>query len=177
GATWPQLRAAVEVGLAETLNVLLAGEPTSDAELLKHEEAFLKETEFKDAGGFGLQSWWLWVLSKNIHPFREKISLFWHNHFVSSVAKVQNSVAMFNQNKAFRWRGLGSFRSLLHALNKDPALLTYLDSNSNVKGNPNENYARELMELFSLGVGNYTEKDIQEAARAFTGWHVNGAQF
>jgi uncharacterized protein (DUF1800 family) len=104
------------------------------------------------------------------------MTLFWHNHFVSSIAKVQRGVKMYNQNKLLRKYALGKFPAFLLDVSKDPAMLDYLDSNSNIKGKPNENYAREVMELFSLGVGNYTEKDVQEAARAFTGWHTNGAE-
>jgi uncharacterized protein (DUF1800 family) len=81
---------------------------------------------------------------------------------------------MYNQNKLLRKHALGKFPEFLLEVSKDPAMIVYLDSNNNIKGKPNENYAREVMELFSLGVGNYTEKDVQEAARAFTGWHTNG---
>ena len=111
------------------------------------------------------------------HPLREKLTLFWHNHFATSIAKVQRTALMFRQNGLLRKHALGKFGPFLHAMSKDPAMLVWLDSNSNVKGKPNENYARELMELFSLGVGNYTEKDIREAARAFTGWHTDGGGF
>src|SRR5262249_43363124 len=103
--------------------------------------------------------------------------LFWHNHFVSSIAKVQRTTMMFNQNRLLREHALGKFQPFLLGVSKDPAMLIYLDSNSNIKGKPNENYAREIMELFSLGVGNYTEKDIREAAKAFTGWHTDGENF
>ena len=111
------------------------------------------------------------------HPLREKLTLFWHNHFATSLAKVQDPVLMFRQNGLLREHALGRFGPLLQAISRDPAMLVWLDSNSNVKGKPNENYARELMELFSLGVGNYTEKDIREAARAFTGWRTDGTGF
>src|SRR5262249_24524227 len=111
------------------------------------------------------------------HPLREKMTLFWHNHFVSSQDKVNSAVLMFNQNKLLRQHALGKLRPFVLDVSKDSAMLVYLDSNSNVKGAANENYARELMELFTLGVGNYTEKDIREAARAFTGWHTDGEDF
>ena len=105
------------------------------------------------------------------HPLREKLTLFWHNHFATSYAKVRSTKLMFEQNAILRKHALGKFRPFLLDMSRDTAMLVWLDSNRNVKGAPNENYAREVMELFSLGVGNYTEKDIQEAARAFTGWH------
>ena len=111
------------------------------------------------------------------HPLREKLTLFWHNHFATSLAKVQNPTLMFRQNCLLRKHALGRFGPLLQAISRDAAMLVWLDSNSNVKGKPNENYARELMELFSLGVGHYTEKDIREAARAFTGWRTDGVGF
>src|SRR5207244_11243995 len=104
------------------------------------------------------------------HPLREKLTLFWHNHFATSIAKVRSPELMFRQNCLLRERALGKFGPFLHAISQDAAMLIWLDSNSNVKGKPNENYAREVKELFSLGVGNYTEKDIRETARAFTGW-------
>ena len=111
------------------------------------------------------------------HPLREKLTLFWHNHFATSLAKVQDPALMFRQNCLLREHALGRFGPLLQAISRDAAMLVWLDSNSNVKGKPNENYARELMELFSLGVGHYTEKDIREAARAFTGWRTDGEGF
>jgi uncharacterized protein (DUF1800 family) len=110
-------------------------------------------------------------------PFTERMTLFWHNHFATSIAKVNRTVAMFKQNLLLRQYALGKFHPFLLDMSKDVAMLVWLDSNSNVKGKPNENYAREVMELFSLGVGNYTEKDIREGARAFTGWHTDGEKF
>jgi uncharacterized protein (DUF1800 family) len=111
------------------------------------------------------------------HPLREKMTLFWHNHFATSIAKVHSRVTMLRQNQLLRQHALAKFGPFLMEISKDPAMLIWLDSNSNVKGHANENYGREIQELFSLGVGNYTEKDIQEAARAFTGWHTNGEEF
>ena len=110
-------------------------------------------------------------------PAHEKMTLFWHNHFATSIAKVQRTTLMFNQNRLIREHALGKFGSFLHDMSKDAAMIVWLDNNSNLKAHPNENYAREVMELFSLGVGHYTEKDIREAARAFTGWHTNGDEF
>src|SRR5205085_11791521 len=97
------------------------------------------------------------------------------NHFATSNAKVQSARFMLEQYGLLRKHALGSFRKLLEGMSYDPAMLVWLDGRDSVKGNPNENYARELMELFSLGIGNYTEKDIREAARAFTGWDLKGA--
>jgi uncharacterized protein (DUF1800 family) len=170
GASLATLRFAVEQGLEATVNDLTGGDGDNGLSAIeKNGAAYAKDP---NGGSQLLQSWWLRTLLENGHPLREKMTLFWHNHFVSSIAKVQNGTAIFKQNQALRYYALKKFGSLLLATSKDPAMLIYLDSNSNVKGKPNENYAREVMELFSLGVGNYTEKDIQEAARAFTGWHV-----
>jgi uncharacterized protein (DUF1800 family) len=124
-----------------------------------------------------LRGWWVYCMLHGGHPLREKLTLFWHNHFATSIAKVRRTATMLQQNQLLRTHALGRFGPFLHAMGKDAAMLVWLDSNSNVKGAPNENYAREVMELFSLGVGNYTEKDIREAARAFTGWHTDGYGF
>jgi uncharacterized protein (DUF1800 family) len=123
---------------------------------------------------FALRAWWLYTMMYTLHPLREKLVLFWHNHFATSIAKVRRTTLMFDQNCVLRTHANGKFGPYLLAMSKDPAMLEYLDSNSNVKAHPNENYAREVMELFSLGVGNYTEKDVREGARAFTGWHTDG---
>jgi uncharacterized protein (DUF1800 family) len=104
------------------------------------------------------------------HPLREKLTLFWHNHFATSNAKVRNAGYMLDQYALLYRHALDNFGTLLQEMSKDAAMLVWLDGNTNKKGKPNENYARELMELFSLGIGHYTEPDIREAARAFTGW-------
>jgi uncharacterized protein (DUF1800 family) len=108
-------------------------------------------------------------------PLAERLTLFWHNHFATSAAKV--GTAVYRQNEIFRAFGRGPFGELLRRVVKDPALLVYLDAPANRKGSPNENLARELMELFTLGIGHYTERDVKEAARALTGWGVAGGAF
>ena len=133
--------------------------------------------ECDDEGGEQLRGWWLYCMLQGGHPLREKMTLFWHNHFATSLAKVRDPTLMFGQNCLLRQHALGRFGPMLQAISRDPAMMIWLDSNSNVKGKPNENYARELMELFSLGVGHYTEKDVREAARAFTGWRTDGVGF
>lgn len=122
---------------------------------------------------FDMQAWWIKEMVETSSPLTEKMTLFWHNHFVSSLEKVKVPHLLFEQNKKLRRHALGRFSDMLFALSKDPAMLIYLDGVKNVKGHPNENFAREVMELFTLGEGHYTEKDIQEAARAFTGWSVD----
>ncbi len=117
------------------------------------------------------QAWWLYKMRVSSQPLKEKLTLFWHGHFVSGLDKVRHGYMLQTQNELFRRMGLGRFENLTLAVAKDPAMLRYLDNNVNTKQKPNENFAREIMELFTMGVhGGYTEKDIQEAARAFTGW-------
>jgi uncharacterized protein (DUF1800 family) len=122
--------------------------------------------------GFELRGWWLAGMIATPSPLLERMTLFWHNHFVSSQQKVRYVQLMYRQNLTLRQHALGSFAALLHAAAKDPAMIVYLDSASNRKGQPNENFAREVMELFTLGEGQYGENDIREAARAFTGWSI-----
>ena len=110
-------------------------------------------------------------------PLQEKMALFWHGHFATSEDKVRDYRKMLVQLELFQAKGTGSFRDLLVAVAQDPAMLAFLDAGVNVKGAPNENFAREIMELFTMGVGNYTEKDIREAARAFTGWNFRDLAF
>ncbi len=128
----------------------------------------------KDQAQFrALTKWWFEQLISTSHPLKEKMTLFWHGHFTSGQKDVRNSFHLHMQNQLFRENALGSFRTLVHAVAKDPAMLEYLDCKQNVARSPNENFARELMELFTMGIGNYTEADIKEAARAFTGWNFN----
>jgi uncharacterized protein (DUF1800 family) len=122
---------------------------------------------------FGYSGWWIDQMIAGRDPLREKMVLFWHGYFTSSARDVKSAVAMIQQNQLFHRLALGNFRELIGAVIRDPAMIEYLDNNQNRRGNPNENLARELMELFSLGAGNYTEEDIKEAARALTGWRTN----
>jgi uncharacterized protein (DUF1800 family) len=119
-----------------------------------------------------LKAWWLAEMLATRSPFTERMTLFWHNHFTSSLQKVRSPPLMHRQNALLRRHALGNFGELLHAVSRDPAMIVYLDSATNRRGQPNENFARELMELFTLGEGKYSEQDIREAARAFTGWSI-----
>ncbi|MGE0479306.1 MAG: DUF1800 family protein [Phycisphaerae bacterium] len=122
----------------------------------------------------------LWWLDRMIHsprPFEEKLTLFWHGHFTSGAREVRNAIFMKDQNELLRRYAAGNFRDLLMQISRDRAMLVYLDGAKNVKKQPNENFARELLELFTLGVGNYSESDIKAAARAFTGWAYNDEGF
>ena len=103
-------------------------------------------------------------------PFTEKMAFFWHGHFATSVQKVHSPALMLGQQNIFRRQGLGAFEDLVLAVAKDPAMMLWLDTIRSSKGDPNENFAREMFELFVLGHGNYAEEDVRQAARAFTGW-------
>ena len=123
-----------------------------------------------------MKLWWLDRMIRTKRPLEEKMTLFWHGLFVSSSVTVKNAYLLYKQNELFRQYAVGNYRQLAHDVSKDPAMLVYLNNNQNVKEHPNENYARELMELFTLGIGNYTEQDIKESARAFSGWANVGDQ-
>jgi uncharacterized protein (DUF1800 family) len=122
------------------------------------------------------RTWWMEQIVNQEFSIRERMTLFWHNHFATQAKDVQRPQWMFMQNTLLRKHSVGNFKTLVEDITHDPAMIYYLDSNSNKVGAPNENYARELMELFTLGVGNYTEDDIGHAARALTGWTVSGRQ-
>lgn len=120
-----------------------------------------------------LRVWWLQRMASGDRPLQEKLALFWHGHFATSAQKVKNAHFMWRQNDIFRRHGAGNWLTLLTEVSKDPAMLIWLDQAQSRKEHPNENFAREVMELFALGEGNYAEKDITEAARAFTGWTLD----
>jgi len=122
-----------------------------------------------------LQFWWIEEMLVTDRPIRERMVLFWHNHFTSSLKKVHYMPALYRQNMLFRREALGNFAALLKEVARDPAMLIYLDGARSVARQPNENFARELLGLFTLGEGHYGETDIKQAARAFTGWGIDHA--
>lgn len=124
-----------------------------------------------------LQRWWLERMIETPRPLEEKMTLFWHGHFASGYRKVENSYHLFQQNQMFRANATGNFGTLLAGIIRDPAMLGYLDNQLNRRAAPNENLAREIMELFALGEGNYSESDIKEGARALTGYAFQGNDF
>jgi uncharacterized protein (DUF1800 family) len=174
GATWEELQTAVADGPDKAVDKLLRGR--EDAAFERYARQMAESTRrFNNDGQ--LAAWWLYrLVMGDPHPLREKMTLFWHNHFATSNAKVRNAGYMLGMYDLMSRHALGNFRDLVQEMSKDPAMMVWLDTNQNKKGQPNENYARELMELFSLGIGNYTEKDIREAARAFTGWEIRDAK-
>jgi len=173
---WSTLQRDLRDGPAVAVARLLDGEPTAtDGSPAAAFEALADEMARQLAPSAALtrlQGLWLYRMIFTAHPLRERMTLFWHNHFATSQAKVGDGGMMQRQNDLFRAHALGDFKALLAAVGKDPAMLVWLDATANRKAHPNENYAREVMELFTLGRGRYTEKDVQEAARAFTGRFV-----
>lgn len=176
-----EMRQAVEIGTEAAVNKLFAApkEPAKRETAISGPAGTNPMTGMPDASRHAaqLRAAWLQRMIDGVEPLREKMALFWHNHFATSIKKVNDGPLMENQGKVLFTHALGSFRQMLREISRDPAMLIWLDSNQNVKSHPNENYAREVMELFTLGVGNYKEKDIQEGARAFTGWHTTDGRF
>ncbi len=147
---------------------------------LSPEERRLKRKEIEDANRTAMDDirvWWIRRMIQSRRPLQEKMTLFWHGHFATSIDEVKSARHMLMQNGFLRAHCLGNFRDLLLGISRDPAMLRYLDNNTNRKKHPNENYARELMELFTMGIGHYTEDDVKEAARAFTGWTFHDDDF
>ena len=130
-------------------------------------------TSAKGPNAGAVQAWWLQRMVQTARPLEEKMTLFWHGLLTSGLDK-SGAGQMYVQNALFRKMALANFDDLLKAVSKDPAMMVYLDTENNRKGKPNENYARELMELFTTGIGHYTEDDVRESARAFTGWTLKG---
>ena len=123
--------------------------------------------------GRAMKGWWLQEMAETPSPLTERMVLFWHNHFVTSFEKVRDPDLLVRHNMTLRRHALGNFRDMLHAVAADPGMIKYLDTITNRRQGPNENFARELLELFTLGEGRYSEADIKEAARAFAGWSVD----
>lgn len=171
GATPSELERALEEGPAASLQRLLEP-PGHDPALVASVRAVLAVESLE-----GLQAWWTQLILDGGDPLGERLTLFWHDHFATSNAKVADLRAMQAQVALLRELGGGDFRRLLHAVARDPAMLVWLDGDQNRVGEPNENFAREVLELFALGIGNYDERDVREAARAFTGWGTRGRAF
>ena len=124
--------------------------------------------------GLELRTWWVAEMLSTPSPLTERLTLFWHNHFATAQIKSRSATLLYRQNVLLRKYATGNFAAMLREVGKDPAMLIYLDGAQNRKGAPNENFAREVMELYTLGEGHYTEQDVKEAARAFTGWSIDG---
>ena len=175
GANRQQLDAYAAKGYQATVDELFDfAEPHSMADDLIRRYHPDQSAGF-ESGGAG--SSWLYRLVSTNDPLREKMTLFWHGIFATGYAKVTVGKVLTDQIRMFRNLGMGSFKSLLLELSKNPAMIIWLDNVDNHNGAINENYGRELLELFSLGVGNYTEEDVKEASRAFTGWTVANTEY
>lgn len=174
GCSWPELQEAANVPLEELVDRQLAARETADFE---QQSQAMKGVIQSGNLPVQLPAWWLYRLQQTSCQAWEKLVLFWHGHFATSAAKVTSAAAMLAQNEVLRQHAFGPFKQLVLAISRDPAMLIYLDSATNRRNNPNENYARELLELFCLGIGNYGEDDIRELARAFTGWEIIRGRF
>ncbi len=173
-ASLDELDEAVWSGPAAAIEKLF--HPKTD-ERYEEEIRSLARTSLAGGNPKALEPWWLYRMLTTPDPLREKTTLFWHGHFATSAEKVTDPELMAEQNELLRRHALGKFGPLVQEISRDPAMLIYLDSATNRKQHPNENYAREIMELFCLGEGEYSERDIRELARCFTGWEIKRGKF
>ncbi len=173
-ANWGQLQAGLQQSPAELVSALVAcnESPEQAAEFTTMAQAMVNTGEPKRLAGA-----WLHRMLHTPCQLHEKATLFWHGHFATSGEKVTDARMMQQQHDLLRAEALGSFSKMVEEISRDPAMLIYLDSVTNRKAHPNENFARELLELFCLGEGNYTEADIREIARCFTGWQIKREKF
>jgi uncharacterized protein (DUF1800 family) len=175
GANWQELQQGMAQGPEKSIDQVLKG--GAGLEAFDRQMTDLAQNIVAANNEANLRAWWLFRMLYTPFPLQEKLTLFWHDHFATSNAKVANVRYMLGQNELMRRHALGNFAGLLQEMSKDPAMMVWLDTNLSKKGAPNENYSRELMELFSLGIGNYTEQDVREGARAFTGWEIKDGKF
>ncbi len=175
GATRAELEGWVAQGYAATVEQLLHPElaPTLDEDVLRRYHIDQNSLMLIESS----QAYWLYRIINTQRPLEEKMALFWHGLFATAYGKLNHAKAVVNQTNTFRRCGLGGFRTLLLELSRDPAMIFWLDNKDNHKDAPNENYGRELLELFSMGIGNYTEADVKACARAFTGWTIANADY
>jgi len=173
GATFEELETYCAKGYQATVEALLHPErqPAIEEDLL--ERYYVDWKESRNIEGAMTETIYRMNANASRRPLQEKMALFWHGHFATALSKVLHEKTMLNQIDMFRTYGMGNFKELLVQLAKDPAMIFWLDNNVNHKDAPNENWGRELLELFSMGVGNYTEDDVKAAARAFTGWTID----
>jgi uncharacterized protein (DUF1800 family) len=162
-----------QLGFADAVDRLVSYASVDNSAL----EASMPTIDLTQKGVAGISEAWLQRMLHTARPLEEKMALFWHGHFATGDSKVRSAALMWQQNALFRSNAAGNFHDLLLGVAKDPAMLKWLDGNENHKAIPNENFGRELMELFTLGVGNFTEDDVHAAARAFTGWHARNDVF
>ena len=169
------LQRAVAGGMQQCVKQILHG--NQESPLFQDEMARMTRGIVASGNLQSLATAWLYRMLKTPDQLHEKMTLFWHGHFATSAAKVEDAFLMQQQNDLLRKHASGGFSEMVQAISQNPAMLLYLDSANNRKTHPNENFARELMELFCLGEGNYTEQDIRELARCFTGWEVRNRAY
>jgi uncharacterized protein (DUF1800 family) len=175
GASWAELHRDLEAGPDASVHRLLnspAETTETQGNLAVLRDGIREAPDYRQR----LQAYWMYRLVFDPNPLRENMTLFWHNHFATSNAKVGDEFQMAQQNELLRTNSLGDLRLLLEGVLSDAAMLIWLDATNSPKARPNENLAREFLELFTLGVGNYTEADVREAARALTGWVSSPSQ-
>ena len=174
GASWSTIQKATDSTPTAVVSQLISG--PRDRHAFEDDYRKLRDGVTTSGEPKQYQALWLHRMLNSPHPLEERMTLFWHNHFATSNAKVADIKLMQRQHDVLRKHALGNFGEMLQAMTRDPAMIVWLDSATNKKGKPNENYAREVFELFSLGVGNYTEEDIKQAARALTGWSLRNGK-
>ena len=175
GANRDELERYLEQGYEATVEELL--EP-ADANNMPDDlirRYHVEQSELRDLAGSA--AYWMYRMISTRCPLEEKVALFWHGLLATGYSKLNQARSQLNQVEMFRRSGLGRFDELLLEISRDPAMLVWLDNNDNHGDAINENYGRELLELFSMGIGNYTEDDIKECARAFTGWTLANAEY
>ncbi|HIM47265.1 MAG TPA: DUF1800 family protein, partial [Dehalococcoidia bacterium] len=175
GATPKELDEYLELGYEATVEKLLHPDqaPPLDDDVVRRYHIDQNSLMLIESS----QAYWLYRMINTPFPLQEKITLFWHGLFATAYGKLNHAKGVVNQTNIFRRSGLGSFRTLLLELARDPAMIFWLDNKDNHKAAPNENFGRELLELFSMGIGNYTEDDVKSCARAFTGWTIANADY
>ena len=180
GADPTTIRAAAQAGLSATTDTLLHPENTpetlDDTGILNGLVSLIPPSKNGGMPTQAVRMWWVHRMVASPRPLVEKMTLFWHGHFTSKDGGTAGEM-LYAQNQLFRQNALGNFRTLTLAVSRNPEMLRYLNGNQNYKAHPNENYARELMELFTTGIGHYTEDDVKAAARAFSGWNLRGGEF
>ena len=178
GATRDELEALVARGYEATVEQLLHPETSlnstlEDEDLVRRYHVDQNSLLILDSA----QAYWIYRMVNTSRPLEEKIALFWHGLFATGYTKLNQPRVILSQIDMFRRRGLDSFRDLLVEISKDPAMIFWLDNKDNHKDAVNENYGREILELFTMGVGNYTEDDVRQSSRAFTGWNIRNSDF
>jgi len=178
-ASWPELQRDLSDGPEPSIDRVLAGRSRTVGVPADFERVYnlLADAAVHSGDLYRLQAWWVYRMLFSPDPLGERLTLLWHTHFATSNEKIRDLALMRRQNETHRRLARAPFAELLNAAVRDPALLLYLDAPANCKGHPNENLARELMALFTLGIGHYTESDVKEVARALTGWTVQGDEF